>query len=247
MHRVFLAFLTVVALVATPAIASEQAPPREVTDRLDRALNALKPGSFQGTYTLTTRSSVSKLDGSDRELEEQTVELVQAASGDPSSRVVHASRNGEDVTATRQREHEEEQRERQAKAAKRDKKDSESVSVTVSVPAGADVAKFEFGAPTRDGELLVSSFSPRSEHRDKEGITEGRIAWHAGTLDPVWLEVRPVKLPKHASELGIRFEIRREGEMLVLGRLVTDGSGGILWIKRRIHAEMETSAIHPAR
>jgi hypothetical protein len=247
MHRLFLAFLAVVAIVAIPATALEQAPPREVTDRLERALKALKPGSFQGTYTMTIRSSVSKLDGSDRELEEQTLELVQPAAGEPLSRVVRASKDGKDVTATRQRELEGEQRDRKADSGKSGKKSSESITLTASMPAGEEAAWFEFGAPTLEGDLLVASFTPRSEHRDKEGITQGRMAWHPGTMDPVWVEARPLKLPKHATDLVMRFEVRREGEMLVLGRMVTDGSGGFLWIKRRIHAEMETSEIHPAR
>jgi hypothetical protein len=247
MHRLFLRFLAAAAIVAAPATALEQAPPREVTDRLEKALHALKPGSFQGTYSMTIKSSVSKLDGSEQETEEQTLDFVQAATGEPQSRVVRASKDGKDVTADRQKEHEDEQRDRQAKAGKDDKKGSNSVSVTASVPAGESAAWFEFGVPSPEGDLLVAGFTPRSEHRDKEGITQGRMAWNAGTLEPVWVEARLLKLPKHASDLSMRFEIRREGEMLVLGRMVTDGAGGILWIKRRIHAEMETSEIRPAR
>jgi hypothetical protein len=233
--------------LAVASFVTAQAPPREVTDRLDHALNALKGGSFQGTYTMTVKSTVSKLDGTDPEQSSQLLEVVQPATGDPMTRVVHAEEGGKDVTAKRQREVEEQQRKEKAKSARDGDKSSDSISVTASLPAGEEVTRFEFSPPAREGELLVASFEPRPEHREREGITTGKLAWREDTLEPVWIAARPVKLPKHASELSMRFELGRDGELVYLHRLLTDGAGGMLWIKRRIHAEMEISEVRPAR
>jgi hypothetical protein len=236
----------VLSVAAVPLLAAE-APPREVTDRLERGLKALEPGSFQGTYTLEVSSRVSKLDGSDPKPSTERLEAVQPASGDALMHVVHAEEDGKDVTARRQRELKAQQAKRHARSDKEGGDSSGSVSVSASLPAGEDAARFEFSPPTREGELLVASFSPRPEHREREGITSGRLAWREDTLDPVWVEASPVKLPRHASEVAMRFELDREGELLYLRRVITDGAGGILFIKRRVHAEMEFSEVHQAR
>lgn len=244
-----LVLLVLAALAAptTPAHATGSAPPREVTERLDRALRALDSGSFQGTYTVNVSSVVSKLDGSDREEQTEELEVVQPASGAALTHVVRAHSAGKDVTLKRQREVDEEHRAGAAETGSDGDKSPDQLTFSATLPAGENVSSFEFGAPIRDGELLVASFAPRRESRDRDGITTGRMAWRDDTLDPAWIEARPVRLPKRATELQMRFELQREGELLFMRRLVTDGAGGMLWIKRRIHAEVKFSEVHPAR
>jgi hypothetical protein len=49
--------------------------------------------------------------------------------------------------------------------------------------------------------------------------------------------------PAVLQEMTFRFEIARLGEALYVRRMVMDGVGGILFIKRRFHAEMEVTEI----
>ena len=247
MSHTQLVFLATILLLPPSPLTAAPLPPREVTDRLERALKALEPGAFQGTFTLRVTSAVSKPDGSGREDQTEVLEVVQPASGEALTRVIHADASGKDVTASRQREIDHETSSRQGKATSGDSKGSESISVTTALPAGEDAALYEFGPPTLEGGLLVASFAPRAGERNRDGVATGRLAWRGDTLDPVWVEARPVKLPKHASELSLRFELGREGELLHLRRMITDGAGGMLWIKRKIHAELEISEVRQAR
>ncbi len=232
--------LPLVLAAALPALAG--GPPPEVSARLERSIKFLEPGSFIGSYTATTRTIVSKRDGSARE----EMVLVQRDTvlpdGGHERQLVRATKNGKDVT--------EEQRKRfktEVKSHEKTKKDGKAEKAgekEFQLPFEAGNGKlFTFGDPVRDGELLVQAFDPVADHRKDTGMTSGKLAWNPGTLDPAWIEFTFATMPTGLSEVLFRFEFARAGDEVVLRRMVTSGVGGILWIKRRFSAEVEFSDV----
>ena len=225
---------------AVPPLAA--GPPPEVSSRLEDSIKFLKPGWFIGSYTTTTRSVVSKRDGSARE---ETV-LVQRDAVLPDGRrerqLVSATKNGKDVT-------DEERKRFQTEVKPRDNtkeggKAGNGGGQEFILPFEEGNEKlFTFGEPAPDGELLVQTFYPGADHRKDAGMTRGRVAWNPQSLDPAWIEFTFARMPSGVSEFLLRFEFARAGEEVALRRMVTSGVGGFLWIKRRFSAEVEFSDI----
>ncbi|MEW6336861.1 MAG: hypothetical protein ACOY3Y_01105 [Acidobacteriota bacterium] len=226
-----------VAVLIGAAGASAQAPPRVTGVRVAEAFKVLEEREGPLSYTLAVRSVVSKTDGSDRKESESLEALTRDAKGATTVKVLKATREGRDVTAEAQRDRDE----RLAAEASARHDGGDEISVGLVLPTGEDAGRFEFGPATRVGSLLTTSFRPTPAHRGDENIAEGTLAWDPTTHDPAWLEAVPVDLPRGASELKIRFEFARAGGLLYPARTVTDGVGGILWIKRRFQAEIAIS------
>jgi hypothetical protein len=208
--------------------------------------DSLDQKHFSGTFTMTVKAVVAKPNGDARE---ETLEVVEVASspGSPyKNHIVKATENGKDVTAERQRKEDERAREEAVKTKRAKPEKEEGLSLEVRVPAGEDLTLFEFGPAKEEGDLLVAPFSPLAQHRKGEGIAEDRLAWRKDTLDPVWIEAKPITMPSHVSEMAMRFELGRTGDLVYAHRTVTDGLGGVLWIKRRFHLETAISHVRPS-
>ena len=87
----------------------------------------------------------------------------------------------------------------------------------------------------------MAPFAPTAPGRKKDNMTQGRLAWDPATGDPLWIEARYVDPPTGIKEMLLRFELAREGDLLYLRRTVTQGVGGMLWIKRKFDVEMVIS------
>ena len=233
------------ALLLTAALpVAAGGPPPETAARLREALRSLSEEGPSGSYTMTTRSLVTKPDGSDREEGRTVVEIARLADGSRRVTVREAVTNGKDETAKRQQEIDRDRAERD-KAKATAKKDEDEQGVSLGLPIGDDAVKYDFAAVTGEGTLAVASFVPAAAHAKDDGVTRGRLAWHRDSLDPAWLEARPVDLPTGVSEMTMRIEFARAGDVVYPCLTVTDGLGGVLWIKRRFHVEVEIGEITP--
>ena len=231
-------------LLAAALPAFGAAPPPETSARLREAFAVLGDEGPVASYTLTTRSTVAKPDGDDREDSVLIHEISRLADGSRRVKVRQATTNGKDETAERQKQIDEARAERATSKADK-KKNKEEHSVSLGLPFGEDAGKYEFSAPTAEGDLLVASFAPSPAHAKDDGVTRGRVAWRGDTLDPAWLEAQPVELPTGVSAMTMRFEFARAGALVYPRLTVTDGQGGLLWIKRRFHIEVEITDLAP--
>jgi hypothetical protein len=245
-----------VATLGMPAFAAgpgeapaAPAPPTVTTDRLATAIDAFLPEQFRGSLTIRTASVVSKPSGKDREEETEVQRFTRHGDGSGESVIVSATENGKDVTEKRRQEHEKRQQAEQQSegsraqtgdSAKKDKHGS-----GMRLPAGEDLAIYAFSAPTETEGLLVASFEPLPGHRKDDEVMKGRLAWHADTLDPAWIELSFADPPTGLQEMLMRFDLARVGDALFVRHMVTDGVGGMLFIKRRFHAEMEITDLQP--
>ena len=241
-HCTTAALLLAVALPGTAA--SGAAPPPETSARLRAAFAALGDKGTVASYTLTTRATVAKPDGGDRQETVEIDEFTRLADGSSRVTVRRATTNGKDETAKHQKQIDEARAEKEKRKADK-KKDSESHSISLRLPIGDDSSAYEFASPVAEGDLLVSSFAPAAAHAKDDGVTRGRVAWHGDTLDPAWLEAQPVELPTGVSAMTMRFEFARAGALVYPRLTVTDGQGGLLWIKRRFHIEVEITDLAP--
>jgi hypothetical protein len=245
--------LVMVMVMLVGAVAGA-APPEDTTRRLEMALKALDKETFAGTYRITTKSVVSKPDGSAREDRLDVMEITQPAGGEAEVTVVSATENGQDVTTKRResvakqrakQEKEKQEKEKQEKE-KQEKKDEEgSFSASMRLPLGEDLVLFELG-PTKGSGVLTASFAPLRSARKEKNMTQGTLAWDETSGDPLWIEASYVDPPTGLKEMVLRLEIGREGDILHLRRTVTRGVGGLLWIKRAFDVEMTISDLTPA-
>ena len=231
-------------VVAAVAIASGT-PPAETLSRLEGAGTVLE--RWPGTFTLTTRAIVSKPDGDDPEESVSVMRMGGGPDGPEVREIVSATRVGKDVTAEARGELEKE-RKAARKAAEKEKGNDEDDDdgFELTLPGGEQTGKFAFTVlPAPDGGC-GAGFAPREEHAKEPGLTTGELHWDCTTLDPLWLVARPAKYPKGLKEMTLRMEIARAGETLYVARTVTDGVGGVLFIKRKFHVETEIAGLTPA-
>lgn len=234
------AFLLVLT-AATVAGAAEL--PAATAARLARALESLEKDTSVGGYTMTLNATVSKPDGSDREDQLEVLKATRGPEGRFLHEVVRSEENGKDVTAKRRAEQAKHERREAEKAGK--EKQEASISVSLKLPAGDDMKLFAF-SPAPSGDPHAVAFAPLPAHRKVDGMARGTVAWDPVTSDPLWLEAEPVEMPDHVSAMKLRFEFARSGELLYPRRTITDGAGGMLWIKRKFHMEMDVTDVVPA-
>lgn len=234
----------VMVLVMLVAAVAGAAPPEDTTRRLETALKALDKEFFAGTYRVTTKSVVSKPDGSAREDRLDVMEITQPAGGEAEVTVVSATENGQDVTAKR-RQSVAGQRAKRDKEKQENKDEEGSFSASMRLPLGEDLALFELG-PTEGSGVLTARFAPLGSARKLKNMTQGTLAWDETSGDPLWIEASYVDPPTGLKEMVLRLEIGRAGDILHLRRTVTRGVGGMLWIKRAFDVEMTISDLAPA-
>jgi len=227
-------------LVASSAAAST--PPAETLARLDLALQLLESDDFTGSYTVTTRSLVAKPGGKDPEAVE-VVMVIRHRPGSPDEgRLVRATRNGEDTTeemrANFEREH--------AKGREEPGGDDDGASVGLALPGAETLGRYRFVPSPASGGAVVAAFSPDNDKADD--AVSGSLAWDAASLDPLWVEVEPLSMPRHVKRLSTRVELGRDGDRLWPRRTVMEGLGGFLLIKREFRVEVEVTDVtfdHP--
>lgn len=233
--------LSLTIAVAVTALASE-VPPPETLARLEAGATALE--TWPGAFTLTTRAVISKPDGDDREESVTVMRMAGGPDGPEVKEIVSATRDGKDVTAEARGELEKE-RKQAGKTDEKEKEEEDDDGFGMTLPGGKQTGKFAFTAlPVADG-ACGAAFAPRAEHAKEPGLTTGELRWDCTTLDPLWLTARPVKNPKGVKEMTLRMELVRTGEMIYVARTVTDGVGGVLFIKRKFHVETEIAELAP--
>jgi hypothetical protein len=233
--------------MATAVLAAEQ-PPAATLSRVESAGKVLE--TWPGTFLLTTRAVVSKPDGDDREETVTVMRMGAGTDGPEVKEIVSATRDGKDVTAevrgelTKERDEARKAAEKKKQKAEEDEDDGDGFELTL--PGGKQTGTFAFTAlPVADG-ACGAAFAPGAEHAKDAGLTIGELHWDCTTLDPIWLVARPVKNPTGVKEMSLRMEIERAGGTLYVARTVTDGVGGVLFIKRKFHVETEIAELAPA-
>jgi len=231
-------------VVATVALASE-APPAETLARLEAGAKVLE--SWPGTFVLTTRAIVSKPNGDDREESVSVMRMGGGPDGPEVKEIVSATRGGKDVTAEARGELEKEQKEARKAAARKQEKDEDDDDdgFEMTLPGGEQTSKFAFTPLLAGGGACGASFAPRAEYAKEAGLTTGELRWDCTTLDPLWLAARPARNPRGIKEMTLRMELARAGDTLYVARTVTDGVGGMLFIKRKFHIETEIAELAP--
>jgi hypothetical protein len=235
--RAMVGAATMAAAIAGTAAA--QTPPAETLARLDAAANLVE--SWPGTFLLTTRATISRTDGSSPELRVSTMRMAGAEGGPRVVEVVSATRDGKDVTAKAQADAAKAQSKADARRkARRDGKAAgDEDGASLDLPGADTAGKFAFTPLVVVGQDCGASFAPAREHAEEGGLTRGELHWSCTTLDPLWVRASPATNPKGISEMTLRFEFARSGGTLYVARTVTDGVGGMLFIKRRFHVETE--------
>jgi hypothetical protein len=234
------------ALVLSTAALAADRPPAETLARLESAGTVLE--KWPGTFLLTTRAVVSKTNGDDPEESASVMRMGAGAGGPEVVEVVSATRAGKDVTAEARAELAKEREQagvkKKEKAKEGDEEDDEDLEMTL--PGGKHTDSFAFTPLPAEGDACGAAFAPRPEHANDAGLTTGELRWSCTSLDPLWVVARPAKNPKGVKEMSLRLEIVRAGDTLYVGRTVTDGVGGVLFIKRKFHVETEVSELAPA-
>jgi hypothetical protein len=232
---------------AVAMVAAEPAPPAETLRRVEAASKILE--TWQGTFLLTTRATISRTDGSKPESDVSLMRMSGSDGGPRVAEVVSATHDGKDVTGKTRADVEKAQAKRdkeREKARGGEKGDDGDGEVSLDLPGPDNAGSFSFTPLDAAGGACGASFAPASAHAGDAGLTAGELRWDCATLDPLSLTARPTKNPRGVSEMSLRFEFVRRGDTVYPARTVTDGVGGILFIKRKFHVETEISELAPA-
>jgi hypothetical protein len=253
--RVHILAIVAIGAASLAGLAEGQSaagPPAVTTDRLAATIDTFVPKEFRGSFTMRSSSVVSKPSGKGREERTEVQRVTVGPDGKHELAIISATENGKDVTEQRRQEAEEQRRKGAAPEsgdgkgeAGREPAEKSGGDSGVRLPAGKALAIYAFSAPVEAEGLLVASFEPRPQHRKEEEVLKGKLAWSQDTLDPAWIEFSFADPPTGLAEMTMRFELARVGDSLYVRRMVTDGLGGLLFIKRRFHAEMEVTEMQP--
>jgi len=145
--------------------------------------------------------------------------------------------NGEDIT-------EEEQAKERERQEKKNEKDSDSFTAEGYTPFNAEVQdrmSIESLDKTEmvDGkDLVVYEFVEHPEDEDDNEVT-GKAWFDIAAGVPVKIEYTTDPLPKHVKRMVTTMEFNYSApDTLVVGRMIMDVTGGILFIKKHFHMEM---------
>jgi hypothetical protein len=236
--------LSCLALTAATAALAADRPPAETLARLEKAATTLD--AWQGTYLVTARGVISKVDGDDRE-EFATVRRMAGGPNGPEVReIVSATRGSKDATAEARANLAKRQKHSARQKTGREKEEGDRDDMDLTLPTGTEAGKFAFTALPADGRACGAAFMPLPVHAKDDALTAGELRWDCATLDPLSVVARPVKKPTGIKEMSLRMEIARAGETMYIARTVTDGVGGVLFIKRKFHIETEIAELAPA-
>lgn len=241
--EVVLRFSTIVPFLLLTTVASASPPPPEVLTRVDAAMSIFDEHAFAGSYTITQRSVVSKPNGADREEGLVVIEVSRLPGAAPQRRLIRAVENGEDVTAKAAEDFARTQEKLERKREEEKEDGSQPGSVELQLPSGDQWARLRFSPPRPEAGAMVSPFEPAA---GQEGgpAGAGALAWDPETLEPLWLTFSPAANPRFVKELSLRVDFVRLDGHLCAARMVTEGVGKFLLLKRHFRVETEISGLH---
>jgi hypothetical protein len=240
--RTALAFALVLPLVSASPAPAQVVPPPETLRRAEAALGLLDGRGFVGTYRVTTKAHVVATgeDGPEDALEIEEVTI--AADGTRTNRLIQAVEDGRDVTAKRLAgENAGHDNDGESEAGSHDELDLELV------PLGAHASRHAFTpGRVRDG-VATARFAPRKRGGEDDELGRGEIAWDVVSGDPLWIEAGLAEKRTGLSELVLRFEFARAGDVLYPRVIHTRTKAGIpLLFKLRLNIDIEISELRPA-
>jgi hypothetical protein len=218
--------------------------PEEVDQRLSTAVAPADGDAFVGSYTMVSRTTVQKPNGKARQEVEVVLQVERRADGDETIRLLRFTDDGEDKTEERRRKIEQDRDDRRDGDDQSD--DAETESEDFIDPFGDTAGRFRFAGPRHTGEIMEIDFEPRPEYADQQGMSRGTLAWHARTLDPLWIEYVATAPPKPMRELSARIEYSRQGDTLYVSGMVFEGLAKVLLLKRHVHTDVRWHDITPA-
>jgi hypothetical protein len=237
--------LVVAVLLAGSIAAADETPPAVTLARLDAATKALD--GWEGTYLMRTSATISRTDGSKAERSESTMRISGGTDGRRAVEVISAAKDGKDVTVEAKeraaKRHADAEKAETKETGGKDRDDEGDDDMSLDLPGADTAGKYRFTPLPAAGDSCGAAFAPAPGRGDAEGLTTGELHWSCATLDPLWIAVSPATKVKHVSEMKLRLELARSGELLYVARTVTDGVGGMLFIKRRFHVETEVSKL----
>ncbi len=234
------ALTTLLLLVASMAAASGLPP--EVAERIDAAEMLTDSQDFVGSFVFTVTSVVQKPNGKARQAMEMVVETTRHGDGSEDHRLIRMLEDGKDITAEKRGEMNKLMGE-EKETGSRDNADEE-IEAFVS-PFGKTADRYQFSPTRREGDAVLVDFEPRPDHRKDDGMATGTVAWQFETLDPLWMAVKIVQPSGPMSELDIRMEFERLGELVHVQRLFTAGLAKVLLIKREFAMDIRISDVRP--
>lgn len=165
--------------------------------------------------------------------------IVQGPDGDLDQEMLKYIENGKDVTAAKQAEMEKAQAEADKKGKKTENRDDEEVSVGVEV-AGIFHPDLQKGTSVKPGvRRLAVGGTMGLEHGFSQKQKDGSVLKGTAWLDretglPLEVDYVPDPLPKHVKEMTtvLRYGPGTSDRWHAV-EMVTEGSGGILFIKKR--------------
>jgi len=227
--------------LGTPSVRAATVP-LVVGDRMQAAMRF--PEDFSGSFNLTSRSLIVKLNGKGPEERLEVKSFFVDRGVTREERLVRLVVNGEEVTNDPNRE-----RPSGLQIGTRPRPSDGASSEQHEVEAeyllpfdDADLYRLEIAAAA---DVTVATFSPVAGAGPRDKLVRGRLAWASDSQEPLWLEFSPVENPKRVEELRLRFEFVRTGEAR-FARQSVRGVGGFLWIKRRFEMETSISDLVPA-
>ncbi|MFH1314718.1 MAG: hypothetical protein ABIJ00_16050 [Candidatus Eisenbacteria bacterium] len=157
--------------------------------------------------------------------------------GEITYETVKVIKDGEDIT-------EEEQAKDKEKQEEEDGKDSDGFDPEEHSPFDAEtqdrlsIERLDETETTDGKDLAVYSFIKHPAEEDDEEVT-GKAWFDIATGVPVKIEYTTDPLPKRVKRMVTTMEyVYSAPDTLVVGKMIMEATGGILFIKKHFHAEM---------
>jgi len=245
----FVTAVTGLTAFSVPAIAGEMAiPPAELevpAETLKAFESFLKREDLEGEYVLYAKSVVSKKNGKGKNTEETVMKIVSRGD-DTQTELISHTKNGVDETEKRRKEMEKSKKEAEENGGETKKKSRRmSFDLGMDLPTQSHRDKYDFSPGSGAAALQVARFKPKPKAKDPDKLVTGKLAWDPKSLDPVWIEQTPAKLPRYVEKLWVRTEFQRVGDKITLKSVHTKGVGGILLIKRKFDVLIEIRDYKP--
>ena len=235
-HLPLLAGAAALALTS-PAMA---APPERTLQRFEEALAFFDGGDHGTTYTMRVKLVISGPDDSDRTEQLRVAEMVVSADGESSSTTFQqVIQDGVDVTDDWEAQDAFGQVSEEESAANVDG----SFSQALIPPFGDDAAAYTVGDGAPEGGLMVADFGPAPGHEEDAGICTGRLAWHAHSGEPAWMECTLARNPQFVKSRTGVMEFTVEGDRIYPSRSYSDKVAEFLQFKRRAELEVTIAGV----
>ncbi len=242
-HATLLASAVTALALTTPALA---APPQRTLERFEEALRFFDGGDHGTTYTARSNVVISKPNGSDREEQLRVTEVVVSADGERTSTTLQVVQDGVDVTD------DEEAQVAFGKASGEESAEAEGeaegggFNLSLTLPFGEDAAAYTIGDAVLEGGQMVAEFGPAPGHDKDDGISTGKLAWHADSGEPAWVRFTFVRNPRFVKSMASLLEFTVDGDRIYPSRSYTEGVGGFLLFKRRMELDVTIEGVRAA-